>query len=104
MFIINGYPEHRFNIFQYRQYWPPTIKQGGQQMSKDSKIPELQNLPETGLLRLKQILRFVPVSRSSWWAGVKTHVYPQPMKLSKRVTVWKAQDIKALCSGEGRNE
>ena len=39
-------------------------------MSKDSRIPELQNLPETGLLRVNQILQFIPISRSSWWAGV----------------------------------
>jgi prophage regulatory protein len=41
-------------------------------MSKDSKIPEIQELPETGLLRIKQVLRFVPVSRSNWWEGVRT--------------------------------
>ena len=68
-------------------------------MSKDSKIPELKNLPETGLLRIKQVLKFVPVSRSSWWQGVKSGRYPKPFKLSERTTVWKSQDIRALIDG-----
>ncbi len=68
-------------------------------MSRDSKIPELQNFPETGLLRVNQILRFIPISRSSWWAGVKSGRYPKPFKLSERTTVWKAKDIKSICEG-----
>ena len=59
-------------------------------------IPEVHELPQTGLLRIKQVLRFVPVSRSNWWAGVKSGRYPKPMKLSERVTVWRAADIRQL--------
>jgi predicted DNA-binding transcriptional regulator AlpA len=73
-------------------------------MSKDSKIPELQNLPETGLLRVNQILRFIPISRSAWWAGVKNRRYPQPFKLSERTTVWRVQDIVALINSGGKHE
>lgn len=69
-------------------------------MPKDSTIPEIQELPQTGLLRVKQILRFVPVSRSNWWAGVKEGKYPQPVKLSERVTCWRAADIRALVEGK----
>jgi prophage regulatory protein len=65
-------------------------------MSKDSTISEIQDLPLTGLLRIKQVLKFIPVSRSNWWAGVKTGRFPQPIKLSERVTVWRASDIRAL--------
>jgi len=73
-------------------------------MSKDSKIPELQNLPETGLLRVNQILRFIPISRSSWWAGVKSGLYPKPFKLSERTTVWKVADIITLINGGSKHE
>ena len=68
-------------------------------MTKDSKIPEMHELPETGLLRIKQVLRFVPVSRSNWWAGVKEGRFPKPLKLSQRVTVWKASEIRAIIEG-----
>lgn len=61
-------------------------------------------LPDTGLVRLSQILGnkekgippIVPVSRSSWWAGVKSGRYPQPLKLSPKCTCWHVEDIRAL--------
>jgi len=73
-------------------------------MSRDSKIPALQELPHTGLLRIKQVLQFIPVSRSNWWAGVKDGRFPKPIKLSERVTVWRAADIRALVDGGIANE
>jgi len=73
-------------------------------MSKDSKIPELKNLPETGLLRVNQILRFIPISRSSWWAGVKTGRFPKPFKLGERTTVWKACEIITLVNRSGSKD
>lgn len=68
-------------------------------MSRDSKIPELKSLPETGLLRLNQILQFIPISRSSWWAGVKSGRFPAARKLSDRVTVWSVESIRAIIDG-----
>jgi prophage regulatory protein len=68
-------------------------------MSKDSKLQELQELPITGLLRIKQVLKFVPVSRSHFWQGVKSGKYPKPLKLSERVTCWRASDIRDLVEG-----
>jgi prophage regulatory protein len=65
-------------------------------MSKYSKILETQDLPETGLLKLKQILQFIPVSRSTWFAGVKTGRFPKPLNLGPRTTAWRVADIHAL--------
>lgn len=54
-------------------------------------------LPETGFVRLPQILTHIPVSRSTWWAGVKSQKYPQPVKsLGANITAWRAEDIHAL--------
>jgi prophage regulatory protein len=53
-------------------------------------------LPATGFVRLPQILNVIPVGRSSWWAGVKSGKYPQPIKLGENTTAWKAEDIHAL--------
>lgn len=56
-------------------------------------------LPETGLLRLRQIIAPhgpLPISKSTWWAGVKDGRFPQPLKLGARVTVWRAEDIREL--------
>jgi predicted DNA-binding transcriptional regulator AlpA len=53
-------------------------------------------LPETGFLRLPEILRFFPVSKSTWWAGVKDKRYPQPVKLGPKITAWRVEDIRSL--------
>ncbi len=58
-------------------------------------------LPETGFVRLPQILFYIPVSRSSWWAGVKSGKYPQSVKLGERTTAWRAEDIHALIKSTG---
>lgn len=55
--------------------------------------------PETGFLRLKQILGPqgpIPVSRSTWWEGVRSGRYPKPVKLGPRITAWRAEDIRKL--------
>lgn len=53
----------------------------------------------SGLLRLPQVLSLFPVSRSGWWAGVKSGRYPQPVKLGPNTTAWRASDIRALIEG-----
>ena len=64
-------------------------------------------LPQTGFVRLKQILAPrgpIPVSKSTWWAGVKDGSFPKPMKLGDRVTVWRAEDIQALIANGVTND
>lgn len=48
------------------------------------------------LIRLPEVLKRVPVSRSGWWAGVKTGKYPQSVKLGPRTTCWRQSDIDRL--------
>jgi len=48
------------------------------------------------LIRIKQVLEIVPISRSAWWAGVKQGLYPAPVKIGVRITAWRYSDIKAL--------
>ncbi|RDL49743.1 hypothetical protein BLJAPNOD_00851 [Ensifer sp. M14] len=55
--------------------------------------------PAQGFFRLKQILHPdgpIPVSKSTWWAGVRAGRYPKPVKLGPRITAWRAIDIAAL--------
>ncbi len=64
-------------------------------------------IPEKGFLRLPQIIGnrkanppippIIPVSKSTWWQGVKDGRYPQPVRtLGLRITVWRAEDIRKL--------
>jgi hypothetical protein len=57
-------------------------------------------LPETGFLRLWQIIgdpkrdipQIIPVCAAAWWKGVKSGLHPAPVKLSKMM----------YCNGEWR--
>jgi prophage regulatory protein len=56
-------------------------------------------LPASGFVRLSSILAPdgpIPVSRSTWWLGVKEGRYPPPVKLGPRITAWRVEDIRAL--------
>ena len=56
-----------------------------------------QNPPPSALLwRLPEVLRNVPVSRATWYSGVKDGRYPQPLKIGVRAVAWRASDIQAL--------
>jgi prophage regulatory protein len=66
-------------------------------------------LDERSLIRLRQVLELIPVSASSWWAGVRDGRFPKPLKLGPKTTCWKASDVIALIdraagSGEMRDE
>ncbi|MEN6332036.1 MAG: AlpA family phage regulatory protein [Smithella sp.] len=64
------------------------------------------DLPETGYLRLQQIIgnkksvppipAIIPLSKSTWWKGVKDGLFPKPVKLSTRCTAWRVSDIRKL--------
>lgn len=60
--------------------------------------PKLDNnpIPEFGFLRLPDVLKIIPVSRSSWWAGVQEGKYPKGIKLGPRTTAWRVEDIRNL--------
>ena len=54
------------------------------------------SLPSTGFMRLPAVLSVIPVSKSTWWAGVKSGRFPQSIKLGERITAWRVEDIRAL--------
>lgn len=58
------------------------------------------------LIRLKEVLGYVPVSKSHWYAGVKSGMYPAPVHhLGPRVAAWRLSVIKQLVDGKvGRHE
>ena len=56
-------------------------------------------LPATGFVRLPYVLAPlgpIPVSRSTWWAGIKDGRYPKPVKLGFRISAWRVEDLRAL--------
>jgi predicted DNA-binding transcriptional regulator AlpA len=56
-------------------------------------------MTEDKLLRLSQIIpNILPISKTSWWNGVKSGIYPQPVKLGPRTTAWRESDVMRIVS------
>lgn len=53
-------------------------------------------IPESGFIRLPQVLHLIPVSKSTWWAGIQSGRFPKAIKLGPRTTAWRAEDIRNL--------
>jgi prophage regulatory protein len=61
---------------------------------------------EPRLMRLKHIIGdekadppitpIIPISKTAWWKGVAEGKYPQPIKLSEKVTVWRVDEVQKL--------
>ena len=74
-------------------------------MPRKSASPALPT-PLLGFLRLPHIIGdpdaippippIIPICATTWWAGIKAGRYPQGIKLSPRVTVWRSTDVLEL--------
>lgn len=72
----------------------------------------MHELPKVGYLRLPQIIgdanrdppipAIMPVSRSTWWQGVRDGRFPKPVKLGPKTTAWRVEDIRDLIERLGR--
>ena len=54
--------------------------------------PDLSNQ----LLRLPEVLKRFPLSRTSWYDGIDLGLYPAPLRLGKRTIAWIASDIERV--------
>jgi len=59
-----------------------------------SPPPSVPTLPQTGFVRQAQVLALIPFSKSTLWRQVAAGAFPAPLKLTYRVTAWRAEDIR----------
>lgn len=91
-----------------RQPLPEAIQLPGRATDRTESHRTIR-LPEVGFLRLDDIVgkaatktspaipAIIPVSRSTWWAGVRSGRYPQPTReLGARITAWSIESIRAF--------
>lgn len=62
-------------------------------MSTNKPIPRFMRLPE--------VLTIFPISKSTWWLGIKQGKFPKGIKLSSQITIWKVEDIQMLAEKIG---
>lgn len=54
------------------------------------------DIPEFGFLRLDDVLKIIPVSKTTWYNGVRSGRLPKGIRLSQNIVVWRVEDIKNL--------
>jgi prophage regulatory protein len=54
-----------------------------------------------GFLRQPQVLSLIPISKSTLWRRVRARTFPVPVKLSERITVWRAEDVREWIDQQG---
>lgn len=52
-------------------------------------------LPNTGFLRLKEVLKFIPVSRATIYRKMEEGKFPKSYELGDNSVAWRAEDIQA---------
>lgn len=59
-------------------------------------------LPHTGFVRESRLLVFLPFSHSTLWRRVRAKTFPEPVRISGRITAWRVEDIRAWIEQQGR--
>lgn len=64
-------------------------------MSAIEKINQVRKeMPQAGYIRQALLIpHIIPVSPATLWRWVKLQQFPQPVRLSPRVTAWRIDDI-----------
>lgn len=73
-------------------------------ISEEYTMPYWAHSKTTGFMRLPEVLSLIPVCKSFIWDAVKKGSFPEPIKLSPRVTVWKAEDIHNYITAKTKGE
>jgi len=55
-----------------------------------------KGMPNDGYVRLPAILAFLSISKTTFYSGIRSGIFPKPLKLSKRTSVWRALDIRQI--------
>jgi len=50
------------------------------------------------------VVPLLPISRTSFYNGIKSKKYPAPVRLSARVSAWRVEDIRKLLESMGREK
>jgi prophage regulatory protein len=65
-------------------------------LSELVRLPAASSPPQIRLLRLRQVLQIIPISKSAWFAGIRAGRFPAGRQFGPRVTVWRSDEIEAL--------
>ncbi|MDU3573375.1 MAG: AlpA family phage regulatory protein [Serratia marcescens] len=51
-------------------------------------------IPQTGFVRQRTLMPCLPFSHATLWRRVLAGTFPRPVKISAKITAWKAEEIR----------
>lgn len=63
---------------------------------------QIPAIPSTGFVRSAAMLPHLGFSSATLWRKVKDGTFPQPVKLSERITAWRAEEVHAWIGAQGK--
>lgn len=74
----------------------PSVVVQEEPTSPSHKLQQLrQEMPHAGYIRQAGLLAILPISSATLWRWVSKGDFPQPVKLSPRITAWPIEAIQA---------
>ncbi len=58
----------------------------------------IKAIPETGYIRIPEVLSLLPLCRATFYKGIKSGRFPAPTKISARCSAWRVEVIRQLLS------
>lgn len=65
-------------------------------------MASMVEFPQVGYVREPQVLQVFPVGRSTLWSMCRQGRFPKPVKLSARVTAWRASEVLDWLDRQGK--
>jgi prophage regulatory protein len=68
------------------------------------EIENMHEKPSDALVRIQKIVGpngLIPISRSSFYAGIRDGIYPKPIRLGKRTSVWRLSELMQIVGKGG---
>lgn len=80
---------------------PPVVTQE-EPASPAQKLQQLrQEMPHAGYIRQAGLLAILPISPATLWRWVSKGDFPQPVKLSPRITAWQIEAVQTWLAASG---
>ncbi|MGL5290187.1 MAG: helix-turn-helix transcriptional regulator [Aeromonas sp.] len=65
-------------------------------------LPVLSELPKEGFIRVGTMANMLGIAVVTVWRWSASGKLPQPVKLSERVTVWRAEEVREWMNTRGK--
>lgn len=73
-------------------------------MDTTVREPKAIAIPETGFMRFKQVQQVFPIGRTTLWDLVGRGLFPEPIRMSSRLVVWRAEEVRAWIAAQGQQK